>query len=109
MKYGLTPPQFEYIQNEVINPLSQLGAKVFCFGSRCRGSNHAFSDLDLMIEGQKNLALERLASQIQEKVTEGSFPYKVDLVFLEDFALSYRDNYESEKSYWPSKPDVLFF
>lgn len=101
MKFGLSPNQLAYIQNEVIDPISDLGGQVFCFGSRARGNHHEFSDLDLMIEGPRTVALEGLVSQIQEKVTQSNFPYKVDLVFLEDFALSYKANYESEKTHWP--------
>jgi predicted nucleotidyltransferase len=100
MRYGLTQQQFEFIQNEVVNPLVRLGAQVYCFGSRARGDFKEFSDLDLMIEGAKSQGLEKLASEIQERLIDSHFPFKVDLVFLEDFASSYRQIYGQEKSPW---------
>ncbi|NUM88580.1 MAG: nucleotidyltransferase domain-containing protein [Bdellovibrionales bacterium] len=101
MIFGLSPEQQRYIFTKVVRPLRGLGLKVFCYGSRARGTQKPFSDLDLMIEGSPSLENRRTAASIQEELTEGNFPLKVDLVFLDDFAVSYRPGYEKDKREWP--------
>lgn len=100
MKFGLKPLEYNYIQETVIAPLAALNLKVFCFGSRARGTHSKFSDLDLMIEGTKTKNAEILKSKIEEVLSNGNFPLKVDLVFIDDFAQSYKDNYLNERKPW---------
>ncbi len=91
MKFGLTPHEYNYIINSVVEPLKKEGAVVWCYGSRARGDHKEFSDLDLMIESsQKNDALIGL---IIEELENSNFPYKVDLVHFSDFADSYKKSY----------------
>jgi predicted nucleotidyltransferase len=97
MKYGLTQAQYDFVFAEAVQPLSALGLTVFVYGSRARSSHHQFSDLDLMIEGPKTTQAEKLVATIQEKFSNRNFPYKVDLVFLSDFAESYKPGYEKDK------------
>lgn len=95
MKFGLSDKEYEFIQLNVIEPLSKSGSKVWCFGSRARGDYHKFSDLDLMIENGNHL--DQQIASIREFLTKSNFPFKVDLVLLSEFADSYRKNYEKEK------------
>lgn len=100
MNFGLSQDQQEYILNVVVKPLCSRGLKVFCYGSRARGDHRPFSDLDLMVEGAPNQEIRSLVADIQEELTEGNFPLKVDLVFLDEFAVSYRAGYERDKREW---------
>lgn len=101
MKFGLTPDQYKFITSEVYEPLSALGAEIYCYGSRSRGDYKDFSDLDLMIEAHENhKAIEQAASQISEKLQNSNFPYKVDLVIYEQFAEAYKAHYEKDKAPW---------
>lgn len=95
MKFGLTKEEYQFIQNNVVEPVEKLGGKVFCFGSRSRGDHRKFSDLDLMVEGEgvKRTQVEG----ILESVQESHFPYKLDLVLFGDFAESYKNNYLRER------------
>lgn len=95
MKFGLTPEQYRYIFETVVKPLSPLGAKVWCYGSRARGDFKKFSDLDLMIEAPTDLS--STIGAMSETLEKSNFPYKVDLVQLRDFAATYRPGYEKDK------------
>ncbi len=95
MKFGLTQPQYEFILREVVIPLQQKGAKVFCFGSRARGDNKPFSDLDIMVVSDQDLS--SIIGNITEQLIKSNFPYKVDLVEYRNYADSYKVNYEKEK------------
>ncbi|MFN8846855.1 MAG: nucleotidyltransferase family protein [Bdellovibrionales bacterium] len=100
MKFGLTEPEYQYITECVVEPLRKNGLQVFCYGSRARGDFKRYSDLDLMIEGNSSEATQALKSKIEEKLTNENFPYKVELVFFEEFADSYKSNYQRDKKIW---------
>ncbi len=95
MKYGLTHQQLDYLNNQIVLPLKRQGATVYLFGSRARGTQHHFSDLDLLVESEKDLS--NVISQITEIVEEGNFPYKVDIVQARSLADSYRSNVNHDK------------
>jgi predicted nucleotidyltransferase len=93
--FGLTNDEFEQLHNIVVKPLARRGAKVWCFGSRALGTHSKYSDVDLMVEASNDLS--QLISEVREAIIESSFPYKVDLVDLKDFANEYRVNFEAQK------------
>jgi len=95
MKFGLTPEQYQFLLKHVIRPLETTGATIWCYGSRARGDHHQFSDIDLMVENEKNP--EKELSQINEFLENSNFPYKVDLVWYGHFADSYKKNYKTDK------------
>lgn len=95
MKFGLTEQQYQYIQEVVVAPLKKLGATVWVFGSRARGDQTDFSDLDLMVESEGDIALS--VGMLQETLENGNFPYKVDIVQSKNFAESYRESFEEDK------------
>lgn len=97
MNLGLNEADFNFLIQEVINPLKASNLKIFCFGSRARGDFQKFSDIDLMIENIVDKNQESLVSKIQENIGNSNFPYKVDLVDLRFFANSYLKNYSQEK------------
>lgn len=98
MKFGLTEAQYQFITDTVAKPIRSLGNELYCFGSRSRNDHQMFSDLDLMIDGPKKCLFE--ISKIQETLSNSNFPYKVDLIFIEDMATAYLDNYYKERKIW---------
>ncbi len=102
MRFGLDSKQHRFISETVVEPLSALGAQVYCYGSRARGDHSPFSDLDLMVEAQEEETekLRREISRIEELVENSLFPFKLDLVLLTEFASAYRDSYEKDKVAW---------
>lgn len=99
--FGLTQDQLDLITLEVVRPLKEMGYQIFCYGSRAREDHKNFSDLDIMIEGVPNSKSEKFLPEARELLTNSNLPFKVDLVFLEHFANSYRSGYEQDKKVWP--------
>jgi uncharacterized protein len=95
MKLGLSSENYEFILNEVLVPLEDQGAEVWCYGSRARGDHNKFSDLDLMVVSEKDLS--KIIHEISEKLSKSNFPYKVDLVQFSDFADSYKPGYFKDR------------
>lgn len=93
--FGLTPQELELLRSIVVRPLISRGAKVWCFGSRAKGTHSKFSDLDLMVESSEDLS--PLVGEVREAIIESSFPYKVDLVEWRNFANEYKADFEKEK------------
>jgi len=95
MRFGLSQDEYELLENLVVKPLRERGAVVWCFGSRARGTQHKFSDIDLMVDTTTDLS--PLIAQLIEDIVESHFPYKVDIVQRIDFAQSYLSGYERDK------------
>lgn len=93
--FGLTPQEHGYIYATVVEPLTRLGARVYCFGSRARGDHQPFSDLDLMVEADQELGAT--IGALQEVLSNSNFPYKVDLVEFCHFAEAYQGGYRHER------------
>ncbi|MCM0606891.1 MAG: nucleotidyltransferase domain-containing protein [Xanthomonadaceae bacterium] len=58
-------------------------SKVWIFGSRARGDEKKFSDLDVLYESKTLLPLSVL-SKIKEDIEESKITIKVDIVLLKD-------------------------
>ncbi len=54
--------------------------KIYLFGSRARGENSKFSDIDIGFLSDKNLSKD--LGILRELIEESNIPYKVDLVDL---------------------------
>lgn len=93
--FGLSKSETDYILNTIVLPVQTKNGKVYCFGSRARGDHQKFSDLDLLIEG--DVGLKKLLPSITEKLENENFPYKVDLVFYEDLAKSYKESVTQDR------------
>ena len=64
---------------QIIAPVRPAGSKLFIFGSRARGTNRKFSDIDLGVEGQKKLSPKEYLALITS-LDDSDLPYKVDVV-----------------------------
>lgn len=96
MKFALTSEEYQYIRSTVVLPLIEIGAQVWCFGSRARGDYSQYSDLDLMVTGGDD-AISSVLAGISEKLVNGNFPYKVDLVAHKDLAAAYMKSVDTDK------------
>lgn len=92
MKFGLNDTNYNFLVQKLIQPLKQIGLKVFIFGSRSTGKNHPFSDIDILIEGEITPSIDHEIINLKNFFEESNFPYKIDLVYEKNLAKSYRDN-----------------
>ncbi len=73
----------------VITLLKDEDVKIVLFGSRARGDNHRFSDVDIGIIPLGKLRAERI-TLLKEKVEDLNIPYKVEIVNLSEVSESFR-------------------
>lgn len=98
MKFGLTKEEFAQLEEALFTPLRKAGAEIWIFGSRARGDQKKFSDIDILFELSKgNVLPSGLLSKIKEDLEQGNLPYKVDIVERQNIADSYREKIEKEK------------
>lgn len=96
-KFGLKEDDYNLLKKLVIDPLSVLGCKIYIFGSRARGDNHPYSDVDILYDTQGDSVSLSQISMIKESIEESRFPVKVDLVSSDELALSYKQQVDKEK------------
>ncbi len=68
-------------KNIVLEILKHLvpDCQIFVFGSRAKGTQKPFADLDLLISGSQPLALLTRA-KLRDAFTESDLPFRVDVV-----------------------------
>ena len=98
MKYGLNDLEFQFLTENVIQPLKKFHAKVYIFGSRANGKFKKFSDIDILyVPDIANPMPSNVISQITLSLEDSDFAYKVDLVSSTELASSYRASVDREK------------
>ena len=74
----------EDVKKYLLENLKEFDCKIFIFGSRVKGNNHRFSDLDIGILPQHNKRLP--IYDIQDYLNyESEIPFKIDIV---DFSIA---------------------
>lgn len=83
-------------RTELLRQLRRLGpaCEFWIFGSRARGDQKPFSDIDILVKGK--VEGPRLA-ELREALEQGPLPYKVDIVLDEELAPAYRSSVESDR------------
>jgi len=64
--------------------------KIILFGSRVKGKSAPYSDIDLAIAGSTKPPLRNLR-KLKEKIEAISWPFFVDLIFLEEVDEEFKD------------------
>ena len=95
--FGLTKNEFDELNSIAVEPLKKAGCKVWIFGSRAKGSNQKFSDVDLLFETSTELRPGFIFKIISE-LEDSNFPYKVDIVNILELAASYKDDILKNRS-----------
>jgi uncharacterized protein len=95
MKFGLDPKEFEILDQLLLQPLRNHGAKIWVFGSRARGDHKKYSDLDVLYQAG-NLP-SGLMYDIKTNLEESKLPIKVDIVNDSELAKSYRESVEKDR------------
>lgn len=98
MIYGLTSDELSFLTENLIKPLKSLGAKVYIFGSRAKGAQSKFSDIDILYVAQpkKNVPSHKIHTLLSG-IEDSDFPYHIDLVSFDELATSYKENVLKER------------
>lgn len=92
MNFGLADHHWEFINTTLIQPLKDYGVRVWIFGSRAKGTQKKFSDLDVLYELGPHVLPKNMLSDIVEKLEESTLPIKIDIVEIANLAESYRSD-----------------
>lgn len=98
MNVQLTPQELRVIFDYIVIPLNKLNSEVYLFGSRATNKAKKYSDVDILVKPlspDKNI--QRQVSEIEEKIENSNFPYKVDIVLETNLANSYREEVNKTK------------
>lgn len=88
MNFGLSSADRTIVERLGFAPLRLAGGKVYIFGSRARGDFREFSGLDILFEPPAQFP-QQLAAKIAADLEDSSLRIKVDLVRLDELAVSY--------------------
>jgi predicted nucleotidyltransferase len=75
---NLTPEELRLIKG-ILKSIQDKNIPVWAFGSRIKGNNQPYSDLDLVIVGQKRLPLSEYYA-LKDAFEYSSLSFKVDLL-----------------------------
>jgi predicted nucleotidyltransferase len=98
MKFGLTQDQYNILQQLLVTPLQKKNASVYIFGSRARGTQQPFSDIDILyIEAPGSPIADSEISTLKEALENSNLPMKVDIVNNQNLASSFRSSVEKDR------------
>ncbi len=80
LKYKKDLRTMEDLKKFLIDFFKDRNLKVYLFGSRARGDNTPFSDIDIGILTEEDISSD--LTILREILEESNLPYKVDLVNL---------------------------
>lgn len=90
----LSTDQLQFVLDILQKHLSEH-TKIWAFGSRSKGIAKQFSDLDLAIDAGQPLSFEQIMN-LETAFVESDFPYKVDIVDLNNVTDSFKKIIEDQ-------------
>lgn len=106
--YGLRPSEIQEIKNLFQKYFGDLpDAKAYLFGSRAKGSQKPFSDIDIAIKS-KSPELNKKISLLKEEWESSKLPYKIDITPWKDLYRPYLTEInKTKKSFWEPEAEEL--
>lgn len=89
----------EMVRLVVRSQIQSAPVRVYLFGSWAREEERLTSDIDLAVEGEKQV-LEELLPRLREALEESSVPYRVDVVNLAEAAPELLEKVQKEGILW---------
>jgi len=89
------------IQDKIVSLISALvpDAKIYLYGSRARGTNNEWSDIDLALDAGNPLPFE-LVGELASIFEASSIIYKIDVVDLYGVSKAMREAILKDKVIW---------
>ena len=81
-RFGLEKRYIDFIKSTLKNYIMDEDAKFYIFGSRSKGTNKEYSDVDVAIKLPNSKINENIMSKILIEFENSTFPYEVDVVDL---------------------------
>jgi predicted nucleotidyltransferase len=91
----------EKIKQKIIAVISALmpNVKIYLFGSRARGTNSPRADIDIALDGEKELQTVDV-DEIKSMLRESNIMYKIDIVDIYQVSDAMRNEILKERIIW---------
>jgi predicted nucleotidyltransferase len=91
----------EKTKQKIIAVISALipEARIYLFGSRARGSNAQYADIDIALDAGKPLPLRDI-DEVKSMFGESNIPYKIDVVDIHQVNDRMRQQIMKERVIW---------
>lgn len=90
---NLEPKYIDFIKETVLAEIPN--AEIYIFGSRVQGNALEYSDVDIALKDEKKIPVETIL-KLRVKFENSTFPYKVDIVDLENLKEGFRGIIEKD-------------
>lgn len=98
--FGISDKDYQIIKSQLsqwLKPFEKY--QIFIFGSRAKGKEKKYSDLDLWIESQPALTKHDIV-KFAKKMEDSEISIKIDIVTPETCLEEYKDRILAEKTSW---------
>ena len=98
--FGLSEKDFALLKNKLVNFLKDKeNFKIYVFGSRGKGTERKYSDIDLWIESNPSLTAQEIANFLHD-IEESDLTIKIDLVTPDTCLNEYKARILNERVEW---------
>lgn len=87
------------LKKVVIAQLKNENVKIMLFGSRARGNNYPYSDVDIGILPSGKFD-ERKLTLLRETIEKLNFPYKIEIVNLSEISEAFKTEVQKDAIQW---------
>jgi len=94
-------PLLHRIKNIVLDSFKEEDIEIILFGSRARGDNTPYSDVDIALLPQgKGKNIQKKITLLRYFLEESNIPYKVEIIDLSSASKSFREQVLKEGIIW---------
>ena len=89
--FGLDDRHLEFVLSVLKRNISDVDAKFYIFGSRVKGTNKKYSDIDIAVDLNGKKLDVSILGKILIEFQESTLPYEVDVVDLNSIDENFRN------------------
>lgn len=89
--FGLEDRHINFIKDTLLTFFPTSGTKCYIFGSRAKGREKKYSDVDIAIDDGGTPIDIMVLSKLISTFEDSSFPYKVDILDLNDTSEKFKN------------------
>ncbi|MBR3888933.1 nucleotidyltransferase domain-containing protein [bacterium] len=93
--FGLEEKHLKYIKKVLEETFINEDAKFFIFGSRAKGTNLKYSDIDIAIKLNNNTVSLDVLGKLLIQFKDSTLPYEVDIVDLNNIDENFKNSIQN--------------
>lgn len=88
--FGLETKYLEFLKTTLKKQFSNENIKFYIFGSRAKGTQKEYSDIDIAIDNQGQKILTDVLLKAISEFENSTFPYEVDIIDLNSIEANFK-------------------